>query len=110
MCSLLLEILISFLQDGSTARDAEFVENLNKLLQGAGEPLNWSSDNNQNQASTSTSSSYASIFVRLVCSLVYSTTPSTFQATPEQLAQLQAAIASIAGASTPSQPPGRNTI
>lgn len=65
------------MQDASPARDAEFVENVNHLLLDPEHDLVWGT---QPEASTSTSVSAAPL-----------------QATPEQLAQLQALLSAVPG-------------
>jgi len=73
-----------WMQDASSARDAEFARNLNTLLQDSTAHVEWSSATEQPQASTSVAQS-----------------SSSFQATPEQLAQLQAALSQMGSARAP---------
>jgi len=77
-----------WMQDASSDRDDEFVRNMNGLLEDPDFITTWNADasgSSQAQASTSTSSTQADSIA------------SNFQATPEQLSQLEALIQSAAG-------------
>ncbi|KIK69613.1 hypothetical protein GYMLUDRAFT_33991 [Collybiopsis luxurians FD-317 M1] len=80
-----------WMQDASSARDEEFVNNVNGFLMDPDYEASWGSSTSQPEASTSTSAPSSS------------NAPSAFQATPEQLAQLQqllsGAVSGRAGAS-----------
>ncbi|KAF5382606.1 hypothetical protein D9615_002960 [Tricholomella constricta] len=79
-----------WMQDASSARDDEFVDNVNGLLDDPEYTLQWGTTSTQPQASTSAQAS--------------SSAPPAFQATPEQLAQLEALLQS-AGGQTQASPP-----
>ncbi|KAJ7288419.1 adhesion regulating molecule [Mycena rebaudengoi] len=80
-----------WLQDASTARDDEFVANINRLLQDPESDLVWNTGSSQPEASTSTQAAPAAASS--------STAPLI---PPEQLAQLQALLSG--GAHTPAPP------
>ncbi|KAH7873176.1 proteasome complex subunit Rpn13 ubiquitin receptor-domain-containing protein [Lentinula edodes] len=73
-----------WMQDASSVRDEEFVNNVNGFLMDPDYEASWGSSS---QPSTSTSTAGAS----------QSSAPSNFQATPEQLAQLQQLLTSAVG-------------
>ncbi|KAJ3804853.1 proteasome complex subunit Rpn13 ubiquitin receptor-domain-containing protein [Lentinula aff. lateritia] len=77
-----------WMQDASSARDEEFVNNVNGFLMDPDYEASWGSSS---QPSTSTSTAGAS----------QSSAPSNFQATPEQLAQLQQLLTSAVGSGAP---------
>lgn len=78
------------MQDASSARDAEFVENVNGLLQDPEHELVWNTSSSQPEASTSTAATASA-----------GGSGAVPQATPEQLAQLQALIAAVPGSGVP---------
>ncbi|PFH53947.1 hypothetical protein AMATHDRAFT_136103 [Amanita thiersii Skay4041] len=79
-----------WMQDASSARDEEFANNLNGMLQDPDYRLVWNTNlsNSQPQASTS---------ARPQASSYVPSSDSNFQATPEQLATLQALLSRVAG-------------
>ncbi|KAJ4482217.1 proteasome complex subunit Rpn13 ubiquitin receptor-domain-containing protein [Lentinula aciculospora] len=81
-----------WMQDASSERDDEFVNNVNGFLMDPDYEASWGSSS-QPEASTSTAGASSS------------SVPSNFQATPEQLAQLQQLLSSAvgAGAAAPSE-------
>ena len=94
------------LQDGSPDRDVEFATNVNGLLQDPDYDLQWNAPTTSttaSQASTSTAavpqaSSYVVFLLVLPChDIIYAGSGSNFQATPEQIAALESALASMAG-------------
>ncbi|KAJ4001737.1 proteasome complex subunit Rpn13 ubiquitin receptor-domain-containing protein [Lentinula boryana] len=81
-----------WMQDASSARDEEFVNNVNGFLMDPDHEVSWG-PSSQPEASTSTAGASSS------------SAPSGFQASPEQMAQLQQLLSSAVGggASAPSE-------
>lgn len=85
VCCVISDNLQFWMQSGSSARDEEFAKNVNALLADPSTTLTWPSESSTSgQASASTSASGAS-------------SSSIPAATPEQLAQLQSLMNSMAG-------------
>ncbi|GLB38461.1 putative proteasome complex subunit Rpn13 ubiquitin receptor [Lyophyllum shimeji] len=87
-----------WMQDASSARDEEFVNNVNRLLENPEENLQWGS------TSTATSQPQAPTSAQPSVSTQPAAGAANFQATPEQLAQLQALLQSAGAAGAPPAP------